>query len=225
MRNLAKLGGLIALLLAVLALTQVVDFRVLLDPEGLADRLRGQGALGPVVFVALLALAVVASPIPSLPLDIAAGIAFGPWLGTLYAATGALLGSMLSFGIARWLGREFIERFLSGHIDFCSECSDKLLGKVVFVSRLIPAVSFDVVSYGAGLTKISLRSFSLATFFGMLPLTFLYVSSGAILGIDWRLGLFLGACMVALFFLLPRWIERRNPFGLREVFRHPNGSD
>ena len=126
----------------------------------------------------------------------------------------------MSFGIARFLGRELMQRFLSGHISFCGKCSDKLLTKAVFISRLIPAVSFDVVSYGAGLTGISLRKFSVATFFGMLPLTFLYVSSGAILAIGQGFTLTLGAVMVVLFFLLPRWIERNNLFGLREAFEH-----
>jgi uncharacterized membrane protein YdjX (TVP38/TMEM64 family) len=82
---------------------------------------------------------------------------------------------MISFGVARLLGRELIERFLSGHINFCGECSDKLITKAVFASRLMPAVSFDVVSYGAGLTKISLRKFAVATFVGMLPPTLVYV--------------------------------------------------
>ena len=223
--TIAKLGSLPLVVLAVLAVNRGLDLAFLLDPEALQTWLRAQGSLGPILFMGLLALAVVVSPIPSIPLDIAGGLAFGPWLGTLYAASGALVGSVVSFGIARLLGRELIERFLSGHINFCSRCSDKLLTKAIFISRLIPGVSFDVVSYGAGLTKISLRKFSVATFVGMLPLTFLYVSSGAILAIGQGFTLTLGAIMVALFFLLPRWIERRNLFGLRGAFEHVEESE
>ncbi|UCB49003.1 MAG: VTT domain-containing protein [Deltaproteobacteria bacterium] len=40
----------------------------------------------------------------------------------------------------------------------------------MFFSRLLPVVSFDIISYGAGLTKMSLRNFTLATFLGMLAL-------------------------------------------------------
>jgi uncharacterized membrane protein YdjX (TVP38/TMEM64 family) len=72
---------------------------------------------------------------------------------------------------------------------------------------------------------ISLRRFSVATFLGMLPLTFLYVSSGAILAIRQDFTLALGVVMVALFFLLPRWIELKNPFGLREAFVHLEESE
>jgi uncharacterized membrane protein YdjX (TVP38/TMEM64 family) len=51
----------------------------------------------------------------------------------------------------------------------------------VFFSRLFPVVSFDIISYGAGLTKMSLGNFSVATFLGMLPLTFIYNTFGSVL--------------------------------------------
>ena len=215
-----KLGIALVLLAGVLYATFRLDLVSILDPSTIEEFLARAGALAPLVLIGMLAVAVVVSPIPSLPLDIAAGAAFGPWLGTLYAALGALIGSIVSFGIARVLGRELVERIAGGHISFCRECSDKLLTRVVLVSRLIPGVSFDVVSYGAGLTKMSLRRFVLATFFGMLPLTFLYTSSGPLLvGRGW-LALPLGGIAVAVFLLLPRWIERNNLFGLRDVFKH-----
>ncbi len=223
--SILKIGSIPLIVLAVAAVNQQFDLSLFLDPERLADWLREAGNLAPLFFMGLLALAVVVSPIPSIPLDIAGGVVFGPFLGTLYAASGALVGSVVSFLLARFLGRELIERFLSGHIQFCAECSDKLLTKAVFVSRLIPGVSFDVVSYGAGLTMMSLRKFSVATFFGMLPLTFLYTSSGAALTIGRAYTLALGAAMLALFFLLPRWIERGNLFGLRQAFRHGETRD
>lgn len=216
-----KLGSIPVIVLAVVAVNQQLDLSLFLDPERLAAWLRAAGPFAPVFFMGLLALAVVVSPLPSVPLDIAGGVVFGPWLGTLYAALGALVGSVVSFTLARFLGRPFIERFLSGHIQFCAECSDKLLTKAVFVSRLIPGVSFDLVSYGAGLTMMSLRKFSVATFLGMLPLTFVYTSLGAVLAVGKAFTLVLGATMVALFFLLPRWIERSDLFGLRQAFVHP----
>ena len=155
----------------------------------------------------VMAFAVVISPIPSLPLDIAAGAYFGTIMGTVYSVIGALTGAVISFMISRFLGREFIERFLGGHVNFCTSCSDKVLTKIVFISRLLPVVSFDIVSYGAGLTKMSLKKFSIATCLGMMPLTFLYNYSGSILVFGKGLTFVLGIVMVALFFLLPKWME------------------
>jgi uncharacterized membrane protein YdjX (TVP38/TMEM64 family) len=167
-----------------------------------------------------MALAVLITPIPSLPLDVAAGEFFGPFWGTLYSSIGALGGAVISFAIARFLGREFIERFLGGHINFCRICSDKLLTKIVFFSRLLPVVSFDIISYGAGLTKMSLRNFSLATFLGMLPLTFLYNTFGSVLVVGKWLTIILGLILVVLFFLIPEWIEKKDLFSMGKVFRH-----
>ena len=198
----------------------VFDIASYFDPEKIKNWLTGAGSFAPVVHMLIMALAVVVSPIPSLPLDIAAGAFFGPFLGTIYSSVGALGGAILSFMIGRLLGRELIERFLGGHINFCTACSNKLLTKIVFFSRLVPIVSFDVVSYGAGLTKMSIKSFCLATFFGMLPLTFIYNYFGSVFVFGKGLTIILGLILVLLFFLIPRWIERNDLLSMRHLFQH-----
>ena len=197
----------------------------LLDMDGLAEQLEVAGPLAPLLFMLVMALAVVISPIPSLPLDVLAGTAFGPIEGAVYALLGATLGAGTSFMIARALGRELMSRLLKSHVDFCRECSDKLLSKVVFLSRLLPFVSFDLVSYGAGLTRMSLRSFLLATFFGMIPLTLLYTTFGSA-ALASRLARWVGGLvMVSLLFLLPRWIERYDLFSMRRLLEHDKGDE
>jgi uncharacterized membrane protein YdjX (TVP38/TMEM64 family) len=49
---------------------------------------------------------------------------------------------------------------------------------IVFVSRLLPFVSFDLVSYAAGLTSLSAWRFALATLAGVLPTAFLLAHFG-----------------------------------------------
>ena len=115
------------------------------------------------LYIGIMMAAVVISPISSLPLDIAAGAFSGPFLGTVYSVIGALADAVTSLLIARLLGREIVEKFVGGHINFCSQFSDKLLIKIVFFSRLVPVISFDLISYGAGLTKMSLKKFVMAT--------------------------------------------------------------
>jgi uncharacterized membrane protein YdjX (TVP38/TMEM64 family) len=187
------------------------------EPERIHVWLADAGWFAPVLYMAVMALAVVISPVPSLPLDIAAGIFFGPFWGTVYSVTGGLAGAVASFFIARFLGRGFIEMFLGGHVNFCTSCSDRLLTKIVFLSRLIPVVSFDVISYGAGLTKMSLKKFTVATFFGMIPLTFIYNYSGSVLVFGRGVTFSLGIIMVALFFIIPKWLEGK---GFMEKMGH-----
>lgn len=201
-------AGIILAIAGFTSLGYVIDFERYLAPSRLAEVLAGTGPLAPLVFIALMAAAVVVSPIPSLPLDLAAGATFGPLLGTTYAVIGAELGAVLSFLIGRALGRELIARLLRREVAFCERCSDSHLTILVLVSRLVPVFSFDVISYGAGLTNMSLAAFALATFVGMIPPTFALVYFGSSL-VSTRLPLILaGAAMVAVFLFAPKLVMR-----------------
>lgn len=219
-RTILKIGILCATASAFVLAQYVLDAARYLNPDAIRDRLAGAGAFAPLAYMAAMAIIVV-TPLPSLPLNFAAGAFFGPVLGTVYSVTGATCGALISFTIAKFLGREFIERLLKGHIHFCTPCSDKLLAKIVFFARLIPVFSFDLISYGAGLTKMSVRNFIIANFLGMLPLTFVYNYAGTALVVGNAVSIVLGAVMVGLFFLFPDWIERSNLFSLRRFFEHP----
>ncbi len=215
---------LIALVLMLFCADYLWDLTSYIPPERIQGILGKAGSLAPILYMAFMALAVVIPFIPTMPLDFAAGAFFGPLPGTLYSAVGATAGAAVAFLLARYLGREFIERFLSGHINFCTQCSDRLLTKGVALSRLVPFISFKVVSYGAGLTRMSLKAFSLATFLGMLPMAFAYSYFGsAILAASRGTILVLGALMVAFFLVFPGLIERYDLFSLGRYFQHENG--
>ena len=184
------------------------DFGRLLDTERLSGQLQAAGPFGPFVFMLLMAMAVVISPIPSLPLDLAAGATFGVTLGTMYAVIGAEIGAILSFLIGRSLGREALTRLLRIDITFCERCSDRHLALFVFLSRLLPIFSFDLISYGAGLTNMSLRAFAVATLLGMIGPTFLLTYAGEqVVSGEWVL-IVLGLAMVALLLLIPKLMVR-----------------
>lgn len=201
---LLRVTVLLLLIFGVYLLSWWVDFGAIVQPERIVGYLRAAGPLAPVVFLFLMVTTVVISPIPSWPLDVAAGIAFGGVLGTLYAVIGAEIGALLSFLLARLLGRDLITRLARADLILCERCSDRYLVIFVFVSRLFPIFSFGLVSYGAGLTKMSLWAFALATLFGMIPPTFALVSLGESLFFgEWPLLLF-GIVMVAFFFIVPK---------------------
>jgi uncharacterized membrane protein YdjX (TVP38/TMEM64 family) len=189
-------------------LVQWLDVEQILNPERIVFYLDSTGPFAPLLFMLLMATAVVISPIPSLPLDLAAGAAFGTVLGTTYAVIGAELGAILSFLIGRALGRETLTRILRTEIRFCERCSDRHLAIFVFLARLLPIFSFDLVSYGAGLTNMSLQIFAVATLLGMIVPTFAltYAGSTMISG-EWMLVL-LGLIMVALLLLIPKLVVR-----------------
>lgn len=201
-----KLGALAVLAFAALIMVFRLDLEELLQPNLIAGWLREAGSFGPLVFIALMAAAVVISPIPSLPLDIAAGATFGPMLGTAYAVIGAEIGAIASFLIGRALGREVLTRLLRTNIAFCERCSDRHLAIFVFLARLLPLFSFDVISYGAGLTNMSVKVFALVTFFGMIPptLALTYAGSQVVSG-AWLL-ILSGLAMVGVMLLIPKLV-------------------
>ena len=146
--------------------------------EGLSDAVERAGPWGPALLIALMAAAIVASPIPSAPIALVAGAAYGHVWGTVIIVPGAQIGATTAFGLARWLGREALERRLGIRLDRGLLGSQRALTWGVFVSRLLPFVSFDLVSYAAGLTSIGAVRFFVATFCGIVPASFLLAHFG-----------------------------------------------
>ena len=212
---LIRLGILLALVVGVIIAQwqwQVFD---VVSAQSLGELLDRAGAWAPLLYMLSMAVAIVISPIPSVPLAVAAGLFFGPLLGTIYSLGGALAGALAAFCIGRQLGRKVIERILGKPLQFYPTGTDKLIARVVFLSRLIPVVSFDIVSYGAGLTSLSILRFAGATLVGMIPLTLVYCYFGAVILVDGWIALSIGILFVAIFLLLPRLVRRYNLFYLR----------
>ena len=87
-----------------------------------------------------------------------------------------MLGAMLCFWIARALGRPAVEKLVGGSQALATwdVFFARYGNRAILVARLLPFVSFDLVSYGAGLTSLSLWNFVWATGLGQLPATLLY---------------------------------------------------
>jgi uncharacterized membrane protein YdjX (TVP38/TMEM64 family) len=185
-----------------------IDYERYLSPDAIAHWLNDAGPLAPLLLIGTMVGAVIIPPIPSLPLDLAAGAVFGPFYGALYAVIGAEIGAIICFLIARAIGREALSRFMKTENTFCQMCTDHQLMGAMFIARFIPIFSFDVVSYGAGLTNISLKTFALATFFGMAPPTFAFTYLGSsVVSAQWPL-IAGSVVMVALFLAMPKLLAR-----------------
>ena len=136
------------------------------------------GLWGPVLIVTLMTLAVVASPIPSAPIALAAGAAYGHIWGTALVVIGAELGALIAFALARILGHDVLRRVFGDRVDVGLLGSQTALTTTVFASRLMPFVSFDMISYAAGLSRLHAWRFALATLAGIVPASFLLAHFG-----------------------------------------------
>lgn len=189
----------------------------LLHPEGLREAIKELGTLGIVVYISLIALAVVMSPIPGAPLTVAAGSVWGTLLAGIYSVIGGFLGGLIAYFIGRTLGRSAVYALTGKVIYFTKNRGEVYLGWLIFVTRLLPVLSFDLISYGAGITGLSLPIYSTSTLLGMIPSTFFLTYMGAAFQVEKLLGVVLLVIFVILLIGLPWGIRRYNWFGLQDI--------
>jgi len=162
------------LLLVVLAVAIAlgVAYRQHLDVAALEAWVAGAGTAAPALFIGLYALATVLF-LPGSVLTLAGGALFGPVWGTLYNLTGATLGAVLAFVIARYLTSNWVQaRFeagAGGRVQRLVKGVEAEGWRFVAFTRLVPLFPFNLLNYVLGLTHIPLLHFTLASFVFMLP--------------------------------------------------------
>ena len=184
-----------------------------LEPGEIADQIRAAGPLGPAALLAWFVLQCVVVPLPSEPAMMAAGFVYG--FGSAFGITwlGVVLGAAACFGLARRLGRPFVERFVRAER---LEALDARVGgrglvatfAIVLALRFFAFTSFDVLSYGCGLLRFPFRWFLLATVLGAVPKVVAFTYAGA--GVGARPGWLDGVMLVGMvpgLLVLP-WLVR-----------------
>lgn len=139
--------------------------------------------LGPIGFVAFAVAYVVAVVLilPTWILTVSAGVAFGLW-GIPLVVVSATLGAALAFLIARSAIRERVRMWAQKKplLQALDKATSVEGWKVVGLLRLSPAVPFTLQNYAFGATDIPFWHFVIATFFGIMPGTALYVYIGTL---------------------------------------------
>ena len=170
------------LLLTIYVFWQVVQLGwldVLRNQEKMVVIIKELGLLGPLAIIFLMAIAIVISPIPSAPIALISGVLYGHTFGTIYVVTGAVAGALIAFMMSRKLGHDYINKKLHHKMPVKIVGSQNTLMMIVFVTRLAPFISFDVISYAAGLTRLTAGRFFLATVMGIIPISFLLAHLGS----------------------------------------------
>lgn len=173
----------IIFLATILTLYFFTPVRGYFSQDGLAvlqTWIQDQGIWAPLVF-GFIYIAATVFALPGSVLTIGGGLMFGVWWGTLINWMSASTGAMISFLIARYLGREAVEKILRRQSTLRG-LDDKISKNgfyPVFIMRLVPLFPFNALNFGLGLTKVSMRHYALATLLGILPGSFVYTSLGA----------------------------------------------
>lgn len=144
----------------------------------MADWIISFGAWAVLISILVMVIQTIATPVPLFLVAGANGFIFGIHWGIAITLTGALLGSTAAFFMARFLARDYFTRRLSRYMPQVEEMSKRAGVRVVFMARLVPILPSSVVSYAAGLSRVSFKGFFLASLFGKLPEIIVYTALG-----------------------------------------------
>ncbi len=174
------------------------------------------GAWAPVISASLMViLQVFLLPIPTFFVTLTNGLLFGWALGATLSWSSSIVGAAICYWIARSLGRPVVERLTGGAhgMEVLDLFFSRYGNRAVLIARLLPFLSFRVVSYGIGLTPVPVVSFLVATGIGQLPATLVYSYLGQNLTGTLRV-LFLALCITTAL-LIAGWMA--GPMVLRRL--------
>lgn len=191
-RNLARILVLVLIVLCLLcyllipelkdAVNQAVSVLGSANLEAVAAYIRSFGGYAMAFSFLLMMFSSVIAPLPAFMITLSNAAIFGWWQGAILSWSSAMAGAALCFGISRALGRDVVEKLAGrGVLASVEGYFEKYGSKTILICRLLPFVSFDAVSYFAGLTSMDFVSFFVATGIGQLPATIVYSYVGGML--------------------------------------------
>jgi uncharacterized membrane protein YdjX (TVP38/TMEM64 family) len=165
------------------------------------------GAAAPVAYVGIVVMEVVIAPIPGTMLYAPGGIIFGGFWGGLLSLAGNVIGAGVACQSMRVLiGNRAEKYFARSALARYQEVIARRGGWVVFLLRVNPLTSSDLVSYAAGLTNLSVWQLMLGTLAGMAPLCFAqsYLAEGLLTTFPWLIYPLVVAS--AVYLLVVAWV-------------------
>ena len=140
------------------------------------------GPLGWAIFIVAYALACLVL-FPGSLLTLAAGVAWGLW-GFPLVVVGATIGAGLAFLAGRYFAQERVEKMIADRpkLRAVNAAIEEEGWKTVGLLRLSPAVPFSLQNWVLGATSVGFVPYILATFFGIMPGSLLYVWIGSLGG-------------------------------------------
>lgn len=131
---------------------------VFANREQVVEEIRGAGAWGPAVLIALVVGQTIVAPIPGQVLNFVAGYVYGPWAGILYSWLGMVIGIGIAMLIGRYAGRPVVERLVSPGV--LAKMDQLAAGKGILFFLLmfiIPGLPDDVLCFVVGMTRLPLK--------------------------------------------------------------------
>ena len=143
--------------------------------ETAREYIANYGALAPVISAILMVFQSVIAPLPAFLITFANGTLFGFWWGSLLSWSSSMVGAAFCFYIDRYLGIQRITQLIRQPVvEKANDFVEKYGTYAILIARLMPFISFDVISYFAGATRMRFLGFWVATGIGQMPATLVY---------------------------------------------------
>lgn len=170
--------------IAVIIAIAVASFFVIrnISLEEIKAWVLGHGAWAAVIYVAtFVILPIFFFPVPVIVL--AGGTIFGLFKGSLYTMIGVLINTPIMYFIGRFLLKDFVHKFVNNHMSAklrsaLESTNQKVLSLVLFIIRLSPIFSYNLVNYISGVTEINFLPYILTTIAGVLPGVIVFINIG-----------------------------------------------
>ncbi|KAH7517193.1 hypothetical protein FEM48_Zijuj09G0036600 [Ziziphus jujuba var. spinosa] len=146
------------------------------------------GPWGPLVLaIAYIPLTVLA--VPASVLTLGGGYLFGLPVGFIADSIGATIGATAAFILGRTIGRSYVISKLKNYPKFqaVAIATDRSVSSgvsyslIVLLLRLVPLLPFNMLNYLLSVTSVHIGEYMLASWFGMMPITFGLVYVGTTL--------------------------------------------
>lgn len=141
------------------------------DPERVRELIGQHYLLGALCMILISMIQVVIALVPGELVEIAAGFVFGAWGGALLCLAGTVLGSILVLLLVRKLGSRFVYAFYPKEkVEALPILNNPRKRNVLtFLLFLIPGTPKDLLTYGIGLTDMSIPLYLLLTTAARFP--------------------------------------------------------
>ena len=189
------------------------------DREWVRAAVESCGWAAPLAFIGIQIPQVIAAPVPGEATGFIGGYLFGTLQGFLYSSIGLAIGSLVNFGIGRFLGERFVRRLIP---EEKFKRIDRLINRqgviAVFLMFIIPGFPKDYLSLALGLSTLPLKVFAILACIGRMPGTLVLSLQGASLYDQnyFLLAVVAAACLVLALLAyrfrepLYRWVEKMN---------------
>lgn len=144
------------------------------------NQIQQKGILSYLIMIGIFVAQAILAVIPSMPVEVASGLMFGPWMGILICLIGSTVGSLIVIWLVKLLGRGFVDTMINydkiNKLPFFTDSNR--IGIVMFFIFIMPGLPKDFTAFLVPFTNMKTRNYLIINFLGRIPSTVMTVLLG-----------------------------------------------